>query len=112
MINYFISPFLAILGLTSLTEVFMESDRADKIDDLFIFVIGLFATILYLGFKDRLHPLVLPFMLLLALVVKIIAIYLEFKDPAAVGDDFGIAQALFLAVLFIGWQLISQRRKK
>lgn len=111
MINYFISAFLAIIGLTSLTEVIMETDRVDKIDDLLVFVLGLFAAIIYLGFKSRLHSYVLPFMLLVAFIVKVIAIIIEFNDPAAVGDDFGISEALLLAVIFVGWQLFTPRRK-
>lgn len=110
-VNYFIAAFLGILGLTAITTFIMETDRADKLDDLLLITIGFVGVYIYVRRFHLTYRYLLPLTLIFALVIKIGAVFVEHADASAVGDDFGIAETLVLASIFVGWQTLRRRLK-
>jgi hypothetical protein len=103
--NLTATAILTISGFAFLPEVFVEDEWWFKLDDLVIFLIGLRALTWYLKGNNRYTASNAPFYLTLAaLVWKVIAIILEFHDPADLGDDLG-ALILFLLATILVWKL-------
>ena len=79
------------LGITALafgSDLFVEADSIDKVDDSLLAVIGLAAVIWYFTSRHWAKRSQVPLLLTaLALVVQIVGFGLELGDPAALGDD-------------------------
>lgn len=111
-LNYFVISFVAILGLTMISEVFMEKEWADRADDLFMVLVGLYSIYWYKTSKAISSRTWMPIILLgLCFLSKVWAIKVEFNDKEAVGDDYGVITALILALIFSVQQLVSMGKK-
>lgn len=92
---------VSIIGLTGfafLPEVGVEKDYPDKLDDLFLFVIGLGAMWWYSRSDNKYTRTLIPIVFIVtALVVKLIGLLIELDDPEAFGDDIGGIIMLVLA---------------
>ena len=70
------------------SDLFVEADSIDKVDDSLLAVIGLAAVIWYFTSRHWAKRSQVPLLLTaLALVVQIVGFGLELGDPAALGDD-------------------------
>lgn len=102
---------VSITGLAGFAfgpEIFLEKDWDDKVDDIALFVFGIFGIIWYLlgnnKFKRSITPVVI---MVLTMIVKISGLIREFHDKDAAGDDFGGVILFILAtglVLYQYWQ--------
>lgn len=106
--NFFVGAFLSLLGFSLAPEILLENDLPDKIDDALFFIIGLFAIFWYKKNSSKLSfvPVVLIF---LGFFTKLFAIYIEYKDKEAVGDDIGIFIGLALALVLVHIQYRKMR---
>lgn len=90
----FIFPDLALL--LSVYEIYEESEWVDKADDVIFVVLALIAFILPKVIKNK-TPRFLPILfLILALVVKIVAFFIENENGKA--DDHDLAIIIFMAL--------------
>ena len=93
--------FLAALGLAILSVLTNETEWIDRAGDIVLFLVAIAAIAWYfLGvnrFRRSLFPTVL---VVIALATKIIELGVEFGDPAAVGDEFGVIPMLVLILIF------------
>src|ERR1051326_3915213 len=103
--NLMSAGIVALAGFAFLPEVFLESDIPDKIDDGLLFLLGLYAIGWYLRGKNRFERSVQPVVfIVLALLCKVLAAFIEFDDPESLGDDMGGLILFVLAVGFIIYQ--------
>jgi hypothetical protein len=111
-INFFTASFIGVLGLSLVSEIIMEDDRMDKIDDILMVALGLSAIWWYKKSGYKLSKTTgSVIILVIALIIKFFAIYIEHADKEAVGDDFGILSALILAFVFVIWQTLHNKNK-
>jgi hypothetical protein len=89
-VNLLAVSIVGLSGLAFLPEAFIEPELIDKVDDGALFVLGAAGVVWYLMTATRYARTVWPIVLLvLALLIKIFAVWAEFPDPEDVGDDFG-----------------------
>jgi len=98
----------ALAGFAFLPEAFLEKDIPDKFDDSLLFIIGIIGMAWYAKTSNRTARSIIPLVLVvLALLVKIMAVIIEFDDAESVGDDFG---GLILFVLAVGLVVYQWRK--
>lgn len=102
------AAIVGLAGFAFMSEMFLEDEFTHKIDDFLLLVLGIVAIVWYRVGNNRFSRSVVPVVLVaVALVVKIGAVILEFKDSADVGDDMG---ALVLFVLATALMVMVYRR--
>lgn len=109
-INFFAAGFIGVLGLSLTSELFLENDVSDKIDDALMLLLSL-ATIYWYrktGYKSS-KSVASIVIIGIGILIKALAIYIENADKEAVGDDFGIIAALIIAFIFVTWQTIRSK---
>jgi hypothetical protein len=103
--------FLATLGLGILVEAFREVEWIDKVDDILMVLLALWALVWYFQQDHRHARSYTPFFLVLAvLAVKIVALIIEFGDADAVGDEFGVLLPL-IAMTILTWVLVRKAKR-
>lgn len=109
-INFFTAAFVGVVGLSLASEIIMENDVPDKIDDILMVILSLVAIYWYKksGYKAN-KTFVSVLLLLGAIAIKIMAVVIEHADKEAVGDDYGVLAALIIAIIFVLWQSISSK---
>lgn len=110
-LNFFTASFIGVLGLSLSAELFMENDFPDKIDDALMLILGLSAIYWYkkTGYKvSKATGSII--ILIIAILIKVLAIYIEHADSEAVGDDFGIISALIIAFIFVVWRTLRKSK--
>jgi peptidoglycan/LPS O-acetylase OafA/YrhL len=84
---------VTVVGLSAfafLPETIIENDLADKVDDSLLFLLGIGAIAWYLWHDNRYSRTIIPIALVVvAVLIKLYAVSVEFDDPESVGDDFG-----------------------
>ncbi len=105
---------VSIMGLSGFAfapEIFLENDWMDKLDDISIFVLAVVAIIWYLSGNNKFMRSKMPVILVgLALLAKIGALIIEFKDKDAVGDDFGALILFVLATSLVIFQFLKTKK--
>jgi drug/metabolite transporter (DMT)-like permease len=110
-VNFFTASFIGILGLSLIGEVIMEHDMEDKVDDILMVILGLAAIYWYRRTGHKLNKTIGSVVIVgIAVLIKVYAIYIEHADKEAVGDDFGILAALIIALIFIIWQTLRNKK--
>jgi hypothetical protein len=102
--NLFAAGFLGVLAVGEVTSITVEGGLRGAFDEGMITVTGAVAVGWYLmrTFKRSLVP---AFLLVAALVFKIVALVIE--DPDDRGDDIGIA--IILVATVVAWLVIHFR---
>jgi hypothetical protein len=99
---------VSIVGLSGFAfapEIFLEKDIDDKLDDIGLLVVGVLGIFWYLWGKNKYSRSVFPVLLVsLSLVIKVVALLVEFKDAEAVGDDFGAIILFVLSLILVIYQ--------
>ena len=112
-LNFFSTSFISILGFSLISEIFMENDLEDKLDDIGILILGIVSIFWYKRKGSNTSSAKGSVVLIgVGLIIKIIGIIIEHADKEALGDDIGIVIALIMAFSFIFWQVISHRSEK
>lgn len=98
----------ALAGIAFLPEVIFEREVPYKIDDLVLFIIGLVAVFWYQSGRNKFSLSIIPVLLvLLGAFTKLEALFVEMKDTAYAGDDYGgviLFIVAFLFFAFLYWQ--------
>jgi hypothetical protein len=103
--NLLATSIVALSGLAFLPETFLENDVSDKMDDGILFILGVIAVVWYLMSGNRFkRSMIPPVLVTLAMLDKIMALVIEFKDKDAVGDDFGGLILFIAATILVWWQ--------
>lgn len=90
------TAIVGLAGFAFFPEIFIEDKIEYKIDDIALFIIGIISIIWYRKSANRFSRSLFPAILVIvALVIKLFAIFIEFKEKDDVGDDFG-GMILFL----------------
>jgi len=93
--------FLAALGLGILSVLFDETEWIDRAGDIVLFLVAIAAIAWYFHGINRFRRSLVPIVLVtIALVTRIVELGVEFGDPAAVGDEFGVIPTLVLILIF------------
>jgi hypothetical protein len=101
---------VALSGFAFAPEMFLENDVPDKLDDALLFIVGLIGIAWYTKAKNKYTRSIVPVGLVgVALLLKIMAVIVEFNDVENVGDDFG---GLILFVLSFGLILYQYFKTK
>jgi hypothetical protein len=109
--NLLIVGFLSVLGIGVIAELFTENELLDKADDAIIMLLAIIAIIWYVRGTHRYQYSWFPFILLsLAFIDKIGAMSIEFSDPAASGDEFGILPTLLALIIISAVIMVRSRR--
>lgn len=108
-LNFFVAGLLSILGLSLSSEIIMEDDPMDKVDDVLLLLLGLFSIYWYKKNANKFSamPVILT---LVALVIKIFAIVVEHGDAEAVGDDIGLVVTLVIASIVVIYQYLKLKK--
>ena len=89
-VNLLGASVAGLAGFAFAPEAIIEPDLIDKVDDTLIFLLGIAAIVWYLRKGNRFLRSITPIgFVVVALLLKIFAIAVEFPEPADVGDDFG-----------------------
>ena len=108
--NLLMSGFLAVLGFGLVPEILRESEWIDRADDIVLLLLAIAASSWYLYGTNRTRRSLVPFgLLIIALVTIFAALAIEFTDPVAVGDEFGVIPVLILIVALSGYLLFSKK---
>jgi hypothetical protein len=103
--NLLATSIVALSGVAFLPETFLENDLGDKMDDGILFILAVIAVVWYLASGNRFkRSMVPPILVTLAMLDKIMALVIEFKDKDAVGDDFGGLILFVIATILVWWQ--------
>lgn len=103
--NLLATSIVALAGIAFLPETFLENDLSDKLDDGILFVLAVIAVVWYLVSGNRFkRSMISPILVTLAMLDKIMALAIEFKDKDAVGDDFGGLILFISATILVWWQ--------
>lgn len=98
------SIIVVLAGFAFLPETILETEIPYKIDDIFLFLLGIGTIIWYKSKNHKFTHSIVPLLFSLAgLFTKIGAVILEIKDKEDVGDDFGALILFILASLFAFW---------
>lgn len=110
-VNFFTASFVGVLGIAMATEIFREDDPADKIDDILMVVLAGAAIYWYkkTGYKLN-KSLASIIFIAAAILIKLLAVYIEHADAEAVGDDFGVLAILIVALVFVVWQTLIRKK--
>jgi cell division protein FtsW (lipid II flippase) len=93
--------FLAALGLGLLSVAFQETEWVDRAGDIVLFLVAIAAIAWYFIGLNRYRRSLFPIVLvMIALATKIVELGVEFGDPAAVGDEFGVIPVMVLILIF------------
>lgn len=112
-INFFAASFIGVLGISLTAELFREHDFPDKIDDFLMLLLSLAAIYWYKKTGYKLNKSIGAVVIfIIAILIKILAIYIERGDNDALGDDFGIIAALAVGFVFVVWQTIANGQSK
>lgn len=91
--------FFPVLSLLlSAREIIDESEWADKSDDIFFVIFGIIA-IACMFFKGKKISFLSSVFLILALLTKIIAYFIESDDRKAVGPDYLIFIFIIIGII-------------
>ena len=89
-VNLLAASIVGLSAFAFLPEAFIEPELIDKVDDSALFLLGVVGIIWYLRTAKKYSRTIWPIALLVvALLIKIFAVVVEFPDPEDVGDDFG-----------------------
>ena len=109
--NLLATAIVALAGFAFLPEVFLETEMHYKVDDLFLFILGIISIWWYKTGENRYKRSVVPVaIVLLSLATKVVAVAIEMKDKEDVGDDFG-ALILFVLVSFLVLWVFKSAKK-
>src|SRR5579872_2941298 len=105
---------VAILGLSGFAfapELHFESEIPFKIDEGLLLLLGLSAIGWYMWGKNKWQHAILPvLMMYLAFGIKLMGVFIEYKDIEDVGDDFGAVVLFFLASLLVTFLYVKAKR--
>lgn len=92
---------LGLTGLTFGSDLFMEADPMDKIDNTLLLVIGVVAVVWYFMGRHWAQRSAVPvYLAAAALLAQIAGFVIEIGDPTALGDDIP-GLILFVPLLII-----------
>lgn len=111
-INFFVTSFISILGITLIYEIIKENDVADKIDDSLMVILGIIAIWWYRKTGHRGEDSK-PAVIIsgTAVAIKILAVAIEHADKEALGDDIGILIALISAFALVVYMVYFSKKK-
>src|SRR5947209_2671340 len=88
--NLVAAGILALSGFAFLPEFFLEDEASHRLDEVLLFIIGIAALAWYVRGRNKVTRSLVPVLLMVvALVVKIVGLILEFGDKEDIGDDIG-----------------------
>ena len=102
---------VALSGFAFSPESFLEPEIPFKIDEILLFWLGVSGIVWYLWGKNKWKRSIVPVLMVWAgLVIKIMAIAIEFKDKEDVGDDFGAVILFILATALVTFIYIKSKK--
>lgn len=111
--NLLATGVVALSGFAFLPELFIEDKWQYKLDEGFLFLLGLRAICWYKTGNNRFRKSIFPVIFVLAgLAIKILGIILEFKEKDDVGDDFGALILFMLASSLVIWMYKKNKHIK
>lgn len=109
--NLVATAIVALSGFAFAPELHLEPELPFKIDEGLLLLLGLSAIGWYVWGKNKWkHSIVPVIMVWGALVIKIMAVVIEFKDKEDVGDDFGALVLFILASLLVTYLYIIAKK--
>ena len=111
--NLVATAIVALSGFAFFPEFFLEDEWQYKIDEGLLFLLGLGAIGSYFKGKNRFKRSIAPIIfVVIALIIKIVAIVIEHKDKEDVGDDVGALVLFVCATIFVIWLYIKSKKFK
>ncbi len=109
--NMLFTSILGLSGFAFLPESFLEDHDLYKVDDSGLFIIGIIAIIWFFIGKNRYSRSIFPVILtVVAFLVKLFGLIVEFKDKDDAGDDFGGMILFTLATILVIWVFIKSKK--
>ena len=102
---------VALQGFAFAPVFFVEDELTHKLDEGLLFLLGIGAIVWYLIGKNKFSRSLVPILLVAAaLVIKLIAFFLEAGDAADLGDEFGAIVLFALGAGLLTWQYVNTKR--
>lgn len=102
---------VALAGFAFSPESIFEPEIPFKIDEILLFWLGVSGIVWYLWGKNKWKRTIVPVLMVWAgLVIKIMAVVIEFKDKEDVGDDFGAVILFVLATALVTFLYIKSKK--
>jgi hypothetical protein len=92
--------YIAVTSIGLIDLVFSDNEWIDRADDIAIIVIAILGVAWYLSGRNRYKRSLVPLVIVaVSFLVKVVALRIEFDDPAAAGDDYGVVIAFFIMMV-------------
>jgi hypothetical protein len=92
--------YIAVTSVGLIDLVFSENEWLDRADDIAIIIIAIIGVVWYISGRNRYKRSLVPLAIVgVSFLVKVAALIIEFDDPAAAGDDYGIVIAFLLITI-------------
>lgn len=102
---------VSLAGFAFSPESILEPEVLFKIDEILLFWLGVGAIGWYLWGKNKWKHSIYPVLFVWAgLLIKIMAVVVEFKDKEDVGDDFGALILFVLASLLVSFLYLKAKK--
>ena len=109
--NLLATAILTLSGFAFLPEFFIEDEWQHKLDEAFLFLLGLHALGWYLRGKNKFQHSLKPVVLVwIGFAIKIMAAVLEMKDKEDIGDDMGALILFLLAGILVTYLYIKAKK--
>ena len=103
--------YIAVTSVGLIDLVFSENEWLDRADDIAIILIALIGVVWYISGRNRYKRSFVPLAIVgVSFLVKVVALIIEFDDPAAAGDDYGVVIA-FLLITIVEAVILYRTRK-
>lgn len=109
--NLVATAIVALAGFAFSPESVLEPEIPFKIDEIFLFWLGIGVIGWYMWGKNKWKHSIVPVLFVWAgLAIKIMAIVIEFKDKEDVGDDFGAVILFVLASVLVTFLYLKAKK--
>jgi hypothetical protein len=102
--NLVATAVVALSGIAFLPEFFLEDEAPYKLDEFLLLLLGIIGLAWYLRGRNKVTRSLVPVVLVVvAFVVKVIGLIIEFKDKEDAADDYGALILFALASILAVW---------
>ncbi len=107
--NFFAVGFFVVAGFSFLTDLMAEGEFSARLDEYLLVALALVAVWWYVVGNNKFkHSFVPVFLMILASLIKLLGIFLEWGDTEDLGNDIGGIVFFLVALFIVIWQYFKK----
>lgn len=107
--NFFAVGFFVVAGFSFLTDLLVESEFSARLDEYLLVALAIVAVWWYVSGNNKFTRSLVPvFLMIVALLIKLLGIFLEWGDKEDLGNDIGGIVFFFTALIIVVWQYFKK----